>query len=786
MTVNKTVKSTLARLLAQEDILVEHRGVTTASFNLKNRVLTLPVWEEMSPAMYDYMTAHEVGHALETPCEGWSEAVERRKALKGYLNVIEDVRIEKIMRKRYPGLKKDFTKAYNELYERQFFGVDAPNKVLLIDRINCYFKGGIMLGINFTAEEAVLRDKVAAVTSWDEVEELALEILEFAKANKTPEPEKEEESGPEESEGETGGPSGPRIPPEFDEDEDEESESAEDEESESAEAESAEDEESESAEDEESESAEDEESELDEGEESESDEGEESESDEGEESEEGKEGGTSGSDELSDDEVESETDELLQRMLEETFGGASEKHHVQLNVNPKVKNIENRVISYNQILTDIDSINRYNNDIEHELDVIMSDFNKSNKAIINHMVREFEMKKRAAEYNRTSSSKTGIIDCSKLHMYKYSDDIFARMDVTPEGKNHGMIMYVDWSGSMGTSLNKVVEQLINLVAFCRQAGIEHRVFAFTDDAICRTELERSKIEVQDFEIDPNKAVLLEFFNSNMPKIKYIKMVKYLLAYSSRVTQGNYYTNRRTRRNVTITPRRNSLSFPEQYTLNGTPLAEALLLSFPMFDKFKADTRSDIITTIWLTDGAGCDPTYVNSNISCTKRYRETVCSRMGPEGVRLFTRLTVTNLANKESIILTQNHDIDCLCDALRSMYESYTNSNILGYFVIPNTWSKFADNTPASVKAKFGGGYTEEFEAYAKSCAKAGICVTRDTGYTEFYLISDDKLRVFSNTLDGLEENASPRKIASVYKKMGNKKNNSRVFVSKMMELVA
>ena len=61
------------------------------------------------------------------------------------------------------------------------------------------------------------------------------------------------------------------------------------------------------------------------------------------------------------------------------------------------------------------------------------------------------MKKSADEYRRAATSKTGVLDTNKLHTYKYNDDIFKKVTVIPEGKNHGLVMYLDWSGSMQTS-----------------------------------------------------------------------------------------------------------------------------------------------------------------------------------------------------------------------------------------------------------------------------------------------------------------------------------------------
>ena len=90
------------------------------------------------------------------------------------------------------------------------------------------------------------------------------------------------------------------------------------------------------------------------------------------------------------------------------------------------------------------------------------------------------MKKAAAAYSRTKQDKSGIIDPLKLHSYKYNDDIFKRMAITPDGKNHGMMMFIDWSGSMSTNIDDTIKQTINLAMFCKAVQIPFRVFAFSD------------------------------------------------------------------------------------------------------------------------------------------------------------------------------------------------------------------------------------------------------------------------------------------------------------------
>ena len=64
MNLNIDSKSQLAKLLATENITIQHNNVATASFNLEDRVLTIPVFKNPRGAVYDMLIAHEVSHAL--------------------------------------------------------------------------------------------------------------------------------------------------------------------------------------------------------------------------------------------------------------------------------------------------------------------------------------------------------------------------------------------------------------------------------------------------------------------------------------------------------------------------------------------------------------------------------------------------------------------------------------------------------------------------------------------------------------------------------------------------
>ena len=110
-------KSTLAKLLATENISVEYSKISTAAFNPKTRTLYCPIWKDMSNDLHDLLLGHEVGHAHETPAEGWHDAVcEKGLKYKGFLNVIEDARIEKKIKRRKSKKTKNRKGNFNDGY----------------------------------------------------------------------------------------------------------------------------------------------------------------------------------------------------------------------------------------------------------------------------------------------------------------------------------------------------------------------------------------------------------------------------------------------------------------------------------------------------------------------------------------------------------------------------------------------------------------------------------------------------------------------------------------------
>ena len=84
------------------------------------------VQKNASKDVYDLLVGHEVSHALYTPVN-WIDGIEsidpsNFNAVKSYINVVEDARIEKLIKLKFPGLRKNMFKGYAELLERDFFG----------------------------------------------------------------------------------------------------------------------------------------------------------------------------------------------------------------------------------------------------------------------------------------------------------------------------------------------------------------------------------------------------------------------------------------------------------------------------------------------------------------------------------------------------------------------------------------------------------------------------------------------------------------------------------------
>ena len=538
------VKGTLAKLLATENLTVEHRRVSTAYFDVDKRVLCLPIWKTASNTVYDLLVGHEVGHALYTPNEDFTGAK------KSFINVLEDARIERMMKVTYPGLRKSFFEGYKELWDQDFFGVkdQDPQTLSLIDRINLYFKGNP--DIPFADEELVWVKRAEKTTTFQDVVDLAKELYDFC-ADK--QEEKECPPTPSSKDGTQQA--------------DTEMESSDDSQSEQQDKEwpTENDPEQDHRNDRDF-SSDDAELEV-----------------------------PSYQREEDVDETKSVTDEALAQALE-TLVDDNAKEWVYLSTpDPKVDDYivpfavtQQKLFDY---FYDEDRDTTWRENVQYAVDHYNS-FKKDTQKTVSYLCKQFEMKKSADEYRRSATSKTGVLDTNKLHTYKYNDDIFRKVTVIPEGKNHGLVMYLDWSGSMQHQLLDTLKQTYNLIWFCKKSGIPFRVYAFQSGYGMGDLGEDAPNKIQGELAIASDFRLLEFFSSRQNKQSLEKSMQ--LVYAQVFAMGGW-----------------RLSYLSEYTLGGTPLAEAVYCTRNIVANLKKVERVSKVNVICLTDGEANPMSYVH-------------------------------------------------------------------------------------------------------------------------------------------------------------------------------
>ena len=111
-----------------------------------------------------------------------------------------------------------------------------------------------------------------------------------------------------------------------------------------------------------------------------------------------------------------------------------------------------------------------------------------------------------------------MLDTAKLHTYKYSDDIFKKVTVLPDGKNHGLLFLLDWSGSMSSEILATVKQLLNLTAFCKKVQIPFEVYAFTNEFYA---VRRAKQGKDDYILMMNILLTMVVKKKDLPTQRYV-------------------------------------------------------------------------------------------------------------------------------------------------------------------------------------------------------------------------------------------------------------------------
>ena len=708
MSVNLEVKGTLAKLLATEDLLIEHKKVQTASFDVERRILTLPIWDLASNQVVDLLVSHEVGHALFTPNEDWTEKVQ---IPKNYVNVAEDVRVEKLMKRKYLGISKTFYRGYQELNQLDFFSVDGVDldSMNLADRINLHFKIGAFLGIKFTPEEQEVVDVVSKAETFDDALAAAEVMYTFCKARAEEEKKNEtknQESGQvsEEGQSSTTQDSGESDSPSDDLDSDSTSNSG------------------------------------------------------GASNVEGDDGDPDTGGGIPTDGTSVETMESLDQKMKDLISNNqySDSHYLEIPEFPLDKLIVSNSFVVSQVNKFWDNVYEDLDNPFERIDAELAKFKKDASKEVNYLVKEFECRKSADSYARATTSRTGVLDTSKLHTYRYNEDLFKKVTTLPEGKSHGLVFLLDWSGSMGDHLLSTVKQVLNLAWFCQKVGIPFRVYAFTNAWY----VERSSEYWE-----PQKNLLGDAESNSVWADDDFRLIEFL------TSEGNAKDFEKQVKTLWRLTKANSRGYdnpaiPVGFSLSGTPLFVALSSLTSVLPAFQKKYGLQKVHTIVLTDGESEPLTYTS--------YRETRDGDLRP--VRCQIRSRSTYLRDRKlgtTYSLGDYHKQQT--SIMQNLRDRFPFMNFIGIRICSGRdfGSMVRWWTEQSVSPEMSSKWKKE-----KS-------MTLDIGnYTKFFAISAGDMGASSEF--EVQNDATKSQIKSAFKKSLQKSKFNRKILSEFVELVA
>ena len=759
---NKQSKSILAKLLATENVTVEHGKYNTASFDVKNRVLRLPIWKEMSGNLYDLLVLHEVGHALFTPEEGMHDAKGVGRGFKSFLNVVEDARIERKIKVKYPGGRRSFIEGYSNLMERDFFGLkDMDISGLgLIDKINLHYKVGDHVDLTFSDEESVFLDRIDKANTWKEVVKICKDLYDYAKENESETDmsdhdwEEEMMEGDEESDDY------------FDDYEDSEDDFDNECEGEGSSGDSSEDGEEEK-----------------EGSESSS-----KDEPEGEERERREEDDVaSGGDDEGEFEPESKTDNNFRnRELDLVSEKSKPYRYVEL---PNKVDLNKIIVSSKEIYEkyvkyySAGYTSRYSDgvtgdELKNEATKLFQEFRSKNKKVVEYLAKEFELKKAAKEHARTATANSGILDSERLYTYKYNEHIFKKLNVVPDGKNHGLVMFVDWSGSMSRNMKGTIEQMMTLVMFCKRVNIPFEVYAFSDSYTRYDDEVKKNWYSDNHMIDErimdhgtvtvNRFNLLNLFSSKMRAKELHEAYIYMTA------TAEYYTDRYR------WDRSHDFNIPEEMHLGGTPLNSTLFVGFSVMREFQKKNQVDVINSIFLTDG--------DSHSSNGYWNTEGNTSNFDIREENVILRDSVS----KKSIRLmpTGHNRTKDVTISLVKFYREVFDINIVNFFLIGSMrkWdmANYLDYQKKAEGVVLGADYEEINTALRQFRKDKYMIMPEMLGFNEQYLVQGGKaLEVADQPLE-VAEGATVAQMAKAFKKFSTGKLQNRKLLSRFIDMVA
>ena len=720
MPVQQEIKSQLAKLLATEDIIVEHKQVPTAQFNVQTRVLILPQWEKASNDVYDMLVGHEVGHALFTPNEDPPSHIPHQ-----FVNVCEDARIEKLMKRKYMGIAKSFYKGYTELHQQDFFEIanEDIDTFNLADRANLYFKVGSLLDLSFSTPEKEIINLIQNAETFTETLSAAEALYNFCKQ------EQEKESLENEQQAQM----------DFEQDLKSSGDLGDS---------SIDDSESTVPDTDSSSSVEDRSDSI------------------------------AGNDRVAD--TDSSVDELhtveaLESKLQDLVNSnAVENTYAeipQVNLdtiiasNEEVHGVINQSWAEQQARRDNNTdypkelLELYPQNLFEEVDSEFHKFRNDAKKEVSYLVKEFESRKSASAYARSSTSRTGVLDTTKLQTYRFNEDLFKRVTVLPDGKNHGLVFILDWSGSMQYVMEDTLKQLYNLIWFCKKVQIPFEVYAFTCEFRKRLLQEqtgdyspelKSHCEAKEGQlIVEDDFCLMNLFTSKVNG----KTLQHQMINIWRCAKcfGDKFSVR--------------YQYPQPLVLSGTPLNESLVSLHQIIPQFQKDNNVEKVQCIILTDGEAHQIPYHKE----VKRHWEPE-SFMGARNVNphsTFLRDRKVGKTYKFGYAWHQFTDV-----LLRNLKDRFPTTNFIGIRVLGKRDAhQFMRMHNASEKVHNDWRKNKSF-------------VLKDSGYDAYFGLSSTTLA--QDAEFDVDEGATKAKIKSAFvKSLKTKKLNKKV-LGEFISLVA
>lgn len=712
-------KSLLAKLMATENLHIEQRNVGTASFDVQNRILTIPILDnKISSDEYDLLAGHEVGHALYTPMDGMDKAIEMKLSMS-VMNVLEDSRIERKIKTKYPGIRQSFIRAYKKLVAKDFFGTGNTdlNQLNFIDRVNLYCKIGIDSNIVFNDNEKSLLDEIESTQTYDDVIEVYKKVAQYMEDEKKENPKRP----------------GSGDPLDFDEEEDEEDSQH----GRSQEYETREGDEGEDA----KQTSEDRES-------SDGD-------DEYEEDYEDEYQGGAGSKASGSSEPVSHTDEAYRRNENRLFSKDNRKFCYG---NVPDTNLDEVLVDHKTLWKRYrEDIKGYNHFSEH-LSYNGTDtkafqkLREDSKKVVSYLVKEFELRKNADQMSRASIANTGELNMSKIFSYKFNEDLFKKVTVVPGGKSHGLVMFVDWSGSMSGHIENTIRQLLNLVMFCKKVNIPYEVYAFSTgyDLPERWKRNQSHGKKDDMCLIPDFN-LLNLLSSRMNTVEYAYAASALLAFHKRA----YHYK------------------PSWFDLAGTPLNEAIVAAMKIVPQFQKKNKLQVVNTIFLTDGDGQRNTDIHDGLGGL-----IMANTSGRSNNCLVIRDPIT-----KHEVMVESRSARKLTAAYIELLKVRTNCNIVGFYILSSR--EFGQQATQLGMYTYGSQDVSILDKLKMNFRNNKYQIVTSAGYDEYYLLRAESLDTEEDAEFEVKKDATTRGFVTAFSKFNNNRKTSRVVLNRFIGMI-